>query len=157
MLPPCKHSSHLTLVTQEIKFNPRSVRCVSVCVDFSLNLSVCLSVCVAAVKTWELWLFVVTDVDSVSFCEAPSVSRSLSYLQRVFRKKRMHHFLKNNSVKNKPILVIFGTQNPEETSHQMIINVSTSPVKCSHCTLWKAHNVHLIEVIYIKTRWQYLR
>jgi len=31
-------------------------------------------------------------------------------------------------VKNEPILVIFGTQNSEETSHQMIINVCTSPV-----------------------------
>jgi len=28
------------------------------------------------------------------------------------------------------IFVIFGIQNPEETSHQTIINVSTSPVKC---------------------------
>jgi len=27
-------------------------------------------------------------------------------------------------VKNEPILVIFGIQNPEETSHQMIIDVS---------------------------------
>jgi len=38
-------------------------------------------------------------------------------------------------MKNEPILVIFGKQNPKETSHQKIINVSTSPVKCSHCTL----------------------
>jgi len=45
-------------------------------------------------------------------------------------------------VKNEPILVIFGTQNLEETSHHMIINVSTSPVKCSHCTLWKADYFH---------------
>jgi len=44
-------------------------------------------------------------------------------------------------VKNESVLVIFGTQNPEETSHHTIINVSTSPVKCSHCTLWKAANV----------------
>jgi len=51
-------------------------------------------------------------------------------------------------------LVILGTENPEETSHQ-IINVSTSPVNCSHCTLYKADNVHLIEAIYIKTCWQY--
>jgi len=52
---------------------------------------------------------------------------------------------KNNSVKNEPILVIFGARNPEETSHQTIINVSTSPVECSHCTSWKGDNVHLIE------------
>jgi len=45
-------------------------------------------------------------------------------------------------VKNKLILVIFGIRNPKETSYQMIINVATSPVKCSHCTLWKADNFH---------------
>ena len=60
-------------------------------------------------------------------------------------------FKKNYSVKNKPILVIFYSQNPEETSYQTIINVSTLPVKCIHCTLRKADNVHLIEAIYIKT------
>jgi len=47
-----------------------------------------------------------------------------------------------NKVKNEPVLVIFGAWNPAETSHQMIINVSTSPVKCSHCTLWKTDNFH---------------
>jgi len=31
---------------------------------------------------------------------------------------------KNNSVKNEQILVIFGTQDPNEMSHRMIINVS---------------------------------
>ena len=29
----------------------------------------------------------------------------------------------------------------------MIANLSTAPVKCSHCTLWKADNFHLIEAI----------
>jgi len=48
-------------------------------------------------------------------------------------------------VKNELIVVIFGAQNAEETSHQMIINVFTSRVICSHCTLWKEDNVHLIE------------
>jgi len=33
--------------------------------------------------------------------------------------------------------------NPEETSHQMITNLSTAPIQCSHCTLWKADNFHL--------------
>jgi len=33
---------------------------------------------------------------------------------------------KNNSVKNEPILVIFGIWNPKEMSHQMIINISTN-------------------------------
>jgi len=38
--------------------------------------------------------------------------------------------------------------NPEESqesSHQMITNLSTAPVKCSHCTLSKADKFHLIE------------
>jgi len=30
---------------------------------------------------------------------------------------------------------LVGANNPEETSHQIIINVSTLPVKCSHCSL----------------------
>jgi len=30
-------------------------------------------------------------------------------------------------VKNEPILIIFGTQNPEEISHQKIVNLPISP------------------------------
>jgi len=33
----------------------------------------------------------------------------------------------NNSAKNEPILIIFGVQNPEQMSHQNIINSPTSP------------------------------
>jgi len=74
----------------------------------------------------------------------------------VFQKNRWHRdFFLHNSVKNEMVLVTFGTQNPEETSQEKIINVSTSPVKCSHCTLWNADNVHLIKRICIITRWQY--
>jgi len=57
-------------------------------------------------------------------------------------------------VKNDLNVVIFCVQNLEETSHQTIINISTSPVKWSHCTLWKADNVHLIEDS-TKMCWQY--
>jgi len=46
-------------------------------------------------------------------------------------------FFKNKSVKNEPILSFLVYRIPKKP-HQMIINVSTSPVKCSHCTLWKA-------------------
>jgi len=38
-------------------------------------------------------------------------------------------------VKSELIITIFGTHNPEEMSHQSMINVSTTTVKCSHCTL----------------------
>jgi len=37
----------------------------------------------------------------------------LSYT--VSQKKRSHFYFLNNSVKNEPILTIFGTQNPEGT------------------------------------------
>ena len=50
-------------------------------------------------------------------------------------------FILNSSVKNQPILVFFGTLNPEETSHQKITNLSTAPVKCSHCTLFSETNI----------------
>jgi len=51
----------------------------------------------------------------------------------VFQKSDDILIFKNNSVKNEPALVSFGTWNPKETSHQKI-----SPVKCCHCTLWKS-------------------
>jgi len=41
----------------------------------------------------------------------------------------------NNSVKNELILIIFGTQNTDETSRQKIVDLSTSPIKYSHCNL----------------------
>jgi len=37
--------------------------------------------------------------------------------------------------------VIFGTLNREETLHQKITNLSTKPVKCSHCTLFSETNI----------------
>jgi len=36
-------------------------------------------------------------------------------------------FIFNNSVKSRPILIIFGTQTPEKICHQMTINLPTSP------------------------------
>jgi len=60
--------------------------------------------------------------------------------------KRGHvDFFSNSSVKINRFLVMSGTLNPEESSHQVITNLSTASVKCSHCTLWKADNFHLIE------------
>jgi len=50
----------------------------------------------------------------------------------------------NNPVSNKPILIIFGTWNLEKTSHQQIY-LSTSHVKCSHCTLRNTDCFCLIE------------
>jgi len=39
-----------------------------------------------------------------------------------FKKVMLFSFL-NNSVKNKPSLIIFGTHNHEKTSHEKIINL----------------------------------
>jgi len=61
-------------------------------------------------------------------------------------------FFKTNSLTNEMILVMCGTQNPEETSHEMmIINVSTSPVKCSLVKI----RLKPYTGIYIKMRLQY--
>jgi len=62
------------------------------------------------------------------------------HLHRVSNSNDTLIFKKNNLVKNELILIIFGVQIPEEMSHQMIINVSTSPGKCSNCT--HTHNTH---------------
>jgi len=39
--------------------------------------------------------------------------------------KKSHFYILNNSAKNKPILIIFRTRNPEEMSHQKFISMST--------------------------------
>jgi len=72
--------------------------------------------------TVTAWFCLGTGIQNLAICT-------------VFQKSDDTLILKNNSVKNKPILVTFGTQNLEKTSYQMIIDVSTSPVKCSHPTL----------------------
>jgi len=55
-----------------------------------------------------------------------------------------------NSVKNKPILIIFGTQTSEEILI-VIMNLSTTPEKC-HCTnLWNAQRlVHLTDLLKVR-------
>jgi len=79
--------------------------------------------------TCDLHMHNVVSVISALFY----VSAAIHYLSK---KAMTPWFFKNNSVKNELILVIFGVQNLEETSHQRIINVSTSPVKCSHEIMW---------------------
>jgi len=95
---------------------------------------------------WNKCFATPSTVDYSSFTPAQStIDRVRTYIHRV-SKTRWHLDLKKiTQWKMNRYLVFFGTQNPKETTHHMIINVSTSPVKCSHCTLWKADNVHLIE------------
>jgi len=52
----------------------------------------------------------------------------------VSQKKRPPFYFLNNSVKNQPILMIFGTLNPEKNSDKNLTDLSTSPVRCSHFT-----------------------
>ena len=46
------------------------------------------------------------------------------------RRPTPFYFL-NNSVKNQPILMIFGTLNPEKIWHENLTDLSTSPVICT--------------------------
>ena len=56
-------------------------------------------------------------------------------IDTVSPKKRSHFYFSNNSVNNKPILMIFGVLNPEKIWHQQLVHLLTSPVYCSHFTL----------------------
>jgi len=55
----------------------------------------------------------------------------------VLQKNAPHYSIFNNSAKNELILIIFGVQNPEESSHQKIIkyNSPTSPKQRCRTTL----------------------
>jgi len=76
-------------------------------------------------------------------CKKPSfIAGAIIYTVFQNNDETLIFFLKNNSAKNELFLVIFGVHNREETSHRTIINVFTSLVKCSHCTLSKADNFY---------------
>jgi len=49
--------------------------------------------------------------------------------------KRPPFYFLNNSAKNLPILIIFGTLNPEKNWHENLTDLSTSPAIYSHFTL----------------------
>jgi len=44
-------------------------------------------------------------------------------------------YILSNSAKNEPMLIIFGVQNPDEISHEKVVNSSTSPESCRHTVL----------------------
>jgi len=52
-------------------------------------------------------------------------------------------------MKNQPILIIFGTQHPEETWHQKNINVPTSPTDSCCPTLESAKLIFQLYAILI--------
>ena len=73
------------------------------------------------------------------------------FMYAMFRRKQWGHLelFKSSPVKNEWILVISGKQNFEDMSSWMVINLYTLPVNCSHCTLWKAGNFHLMYLVYM--------
>ena len=59
--------------------------------------------------------------------------------------KNVHLFIFQLTVKNKPILMIFGVWNPEKIWHQQLIHLPTLPVYCNHFTLGNPE----IQIIYL--------
>jgi len=63
----------------------------------------------------------------------------------------------NNSVKNWPILIIYGILNPEKIWHEQLTDLSTSPVRCSHFTLGNPKKsffsiiIHILQIIYVSS------
>ena len=57
-------------------------------------------------------------------------------------------------IKNWPILIIFGSLNPEKVWHELLTDLSTSPVGCSHFTLGnpKQSLFNIIVHVYTHTR-----
>ena len=49
--------------------------------------------------------------------------------------KNCHRFFRITLVKREPISIIFGIKSPEETLHQMVVNLSTLPEVCRRTTL----------------------
>jgi len=71
-------------------------------------------------------------------CSCPSL---LVLISTLCPKKLSHFYFLNNSVKDKPILIIFGTLNREGTWYQKVASLPTSPAYCSYCT-WGMSKSH---------------
>ena len=96
-------------------------------------------------------------------CQLPNKAENINYLPDipyifkkawrysiyiVSQKKRPPFYFLNNSVKNQPILMIFGTLNPEKNSDKNLTDLSTSPVRCSHFTSANPKKVIFISIIH---------
>jgi len=65
-----------------------------------------------------------------------TVDVKLNYTDCVSKKTATFLFFRiNNSVKREPISIIFGILSPEETLHQKVVKLSTSPEICHRTTL----------------------
>jgi len=66
----------------------------------------------------------------------------------VVQKTPTDYFL-NNSVKSEQ-QIIFGIRNPEKIPQQNVTNLSTSPVKCSYCTVKKSKQSNFAEISHLE-------
>ena len=72
-------------------------------------------------------------------------------MYHVSQKRPPFYFL-NSSVKNWPILISFGTLNPEKIWHGHLTDLSTSLVRCGHFTLGKSKKSHFSILLFIYLR-----
>jgi len=64
----------------------------------------------------------------------------------------------NNSVKNWPILTLFGALNAEKIWHEHLTDLSASPVRCSYFSLGNPKKksffniiIHILQIIYVSS------
>ena len=71
--------------------------------------------------------------------------------------KRPPFYRLNNSVKNWPILILFGMLNPEKIWHEHLTDLPNPPVRCSHFTLGNQKKsffniiIHILQIIYVSS------
>jgi len=63
--------------------------------------------------------------------------------------KNCHRFFRITLVKREPISIIFGIKSPEETLHQMVVNLSTLPeyVAALPCEFFSKYITHMFPSI----------
>ena len=64
--------------------------------------------------------------------------QQITYAALLYVSKNVSFLFFEQLRENQPILMIFGTQHPEETRHQSVINLFTSPTNCCRTTLGSA-------------------
>jgi len=77
------------------------------------------------------------SIGQVSRSHAQRPTPGITWILHCVHKKRPPplFYFSNNSVKNQPILMIFGRLNPEKILHRHLVHLPNLPVYCSHFTL----------------------
>jgi len=93
--------------------------------------------CINFFKAWKKNYTEVQKTKQISILSCWWTRQILSNLDAIFNTKPLYppkrppfYFL--ITIKNYPILIIFGMLNPEEIWHKHLTDLSTSPVRCSH-------------------------